>query len=67
MISLVDFFDGKVLSVNVGLELRLKRSTDAPQTIPLHAAEEGVLFDLVGSANAAKSIVSIADETGYQS
>ena len=53
VVVLVDLVNGEVLCVHVRLQLRLERRTDASQTIPRNAAEERVLFDLAGTANAA--------------
>lgn len=47
VVVLVDLVYGEVLRVNVRLQLRLKRSADPAQAIPLYAAEEGMLLDLV--------------------
>ena len=49
VIVLVDFVYGEVLRVNVRLQLRLKRSTDAAKAVPLHATEEGMLLNFVGT------------------
>jgi hypothetical protein len=48
-IRLRDLVNGEVLRVDVGLQARLEGCTDAPETVPLHAAEEGVLFDFVAT------------------
>jgi hypothetical protein len=60
---LVNLIDGEVLRINVGLQARLKWSTDAAQAIPDDASEEGVLLDLKSTSKAAQTVISIADET----
>ena len=62
VVILVDLVDREVLRINIRLQLGLERSTDTAQTVPLNSAEEGVLLDLIGTADAAKTVLSIADE-----
>lgn len=62
VVVLVDLINGEVLSVNVGLQLRLEWCTNASQTIPRDAAEERMLLDLAGSPNAAETVVGVADQ-----
>jgi hypothetical protein len=59
---LVNLVDREVLRVDVGLQLGLERCTDASQTIPRNAAEEWVLLDLAGTADAAKAVVGVTNQ-----
>ena len=56
-VRLWDFVNREVLRVDVGLEFRFERSADATEAVPLHAAEEGVLFNLVTAADAAEAVL----------
>ena len=63
VVVLVDLVDREILGINVGLELRFERSANATQAIPLHAAEEWMLLDLiatVSSSSAAKTMLGVA-------
>ena len=62
-IVLVNLVDREVLRIHVGLQLGLERRTNTAETIPGNPAEEWVLFDLIGAADAAKTMVSIANQT----
>ena len=62
VVVLVNLINREVLRVNVRLQLGLERCPDASQAIPRDAAEEGMLLDLARSANAAETVVSIADQ-----
>lgn len=62
VVVLINLIDGEVLSVDVGLQFGLEWCTNTSESIPLHATEEGVLFDLVGATNSAKAVLSIANE-----
>lgn len=66
-IRLRNLVDGEILRIDVGLELGLKWSSDAAQSIPLHTAEESVLLDLVSATDAAKAILRFADEADQES
>jgi hypothetical protein len=61
-IVLVNLIDGEVLRIDVRLQLGLKRRADTAEAVPGYAAEEGVLFDLVGTADATEAVFSVADE-----
>jgi hypothetical protein len=61
-IILVDLIDGEVLRIDVRLQLRFKRCANAAEAVPGYAAEEGVLFDFVGAADAAEAVFGVADE-----
>ena len=60
-IVLINLINREVLRINVRLQFRLKRCPDASQAIPLYATEEGVLLDLVGTADPAKTVLGITD------
>jgi hypothetical protein len=62
VVVLVDLINREVLCVNVRLQLRLERCTDASQAIPRDTAEEGMLLDFARSTNAAETVVSVADQ-----
>lgn len=62
VVVLVNLINREVLRINVRLQLGLERCTDASQAIPGDTAEEGMLLDLARSANAAKTVVSIANQ-----
>ena len=53
VVVLVNFVNGEVLRINVRLQLRLERCTDASETIPRDTTEERMLLDLAGTADAA--------------
>jgi hypothetical protein len=58
-----DLVNGKVLGVDVGLQLGFKGCADSAEAVPLYATEERVLLDLVTTANAAEAVLGITDET----
>jgi hypothetical protein len=59
-ILLIDFIDREVLSINIRLEFRFKGSTDTAEAVPGDAAEERVLLDFVGAADAAEAVFGVA-------
>jgi len=61
-IVLIDLINGKVLRINVGLQLRLEWRSYAAQAMPINSAEEGMLLDFVGTTNAAEAVFGIADQ-----
>lgn len=63
VVALVDLVGGEVGDVDVGVELRLEGGADLAQLIPDHAAEEGVVFDLLGAAGPAEAVGGVAEET----
>lgn len=64
-IILINFIDGEVLSINVGLQFGFKGRADTAETVPGDAAEEGVLFDFVGAADATEAVFGVTDEPGH--
>jgi hypothetical protein len=62
-VILVDLVRGEVLRVNVGIELRLERCTNAAKLVPLYTLEEVMLPDLAGATDPTKPMFSIT----YQS
>ncbi len=46
MIRLIDLIEWEVGDIDVGLETRFERCTDTAETVPVHASEEVVDFDL---------------------
>lgn len=62
VVVLVNLVNGEVLCVDVGLKLRLKWCANASETIPRDTAEERMLLDLAGTADAAQTVVSVADQ-----
>jgi hypothetical protein len=61
-IRLRNLINREVLRIDITLELRLKRSTNTTETIPLNTAEEGVLADFGTSSKATETIICVADE-----
>jgi hypothetical protein len=63
IVRLWNLINGKVLRVNVGLQLRLKWGADLAQAVPIDAAEKGMALDLSSAKRlAAKSVLGVADE-----
>lgn len=60
-VVLVDFVNGEILGVDVGLEFGLKRGADTAEAVPRDAAEKGVLFDFAGATKVAETMFGIAD------
>ena len=63
-IRLRNLINREVLRIHIGGEFRFKGCADATETVPLNAAEEGVLFDFVGAADAAEAVFGVVDEAG---
>jgi hypothetical protein len=61
-VVLVDFINGEIGSIDVRVQLWLERCPNPTQSMPVNAAEEGMLLDLASATNAAKAIVGIADQ-----
>ena len=62
-IVLVNLVNGKVLRVDVGLQLGLKGCSNAAQAIPRHPAEEGVLFDFAGPTDTTEAVLGVTNES----
>lgn len=62
-ILLVNLINREILRINVTLQLRFKRRADTAETVPGDTSEEGVLFDLVGAADAAKAVFGVTYQT----
>lgn len=58
-IRLRNLVDGEILRVDIRRQLGFKGCANAAQAVPLHAAEEGMLFDLVAAADAAEAIFGV--------
>lgn len=65
VIDLVDLVGGEVGDVDVRVELRLEGGPDLAQLVPDHAAEEGVVFDLLRAAGPAEAVRGVAEETAW--
>lgn len=63
VVVLVDLVDREVLRVDVGMKLWLERRPNLAKAVPLHAAEERMLPNLVRTANTAQAVLVVADET----
>jgi hypothetical protein len=61
-VVLINLVDREVLRIDVGLQLRLERCTDATQTVPLHTTEKGMLSDFTGAADSTKTVLGITDQ-----
>lgn len=61
-VVLINLVNGEVLRVNVGLQLGLKRRTDAAKTIPRDTTEEGMLPDFACATNATNTMLGITDQ-----
>ena len=62
-IILINLINGEILRIDIRLQFGFKRRANAAEAVPGYAAEEGVLFDFVGAADAAEAVFSVADET----
>ena len=61
-VVLIDFVNREVLRVDVGLQTRFKRRSDASKTIPVDPTEEGMLLDLARPTNATETMFGIANQ-----
>lgn len=61
VISLVDLVNREVGGVNVGSEAGLERCPDSAKAIEIDTSEEGVRFDLMGTATT-QTVLGVADE-----
>ena len=62
-ILLVNLINREILRINVTLQLRFKRRADTAETVPSNTSKKGVLFDLVGAADAAKAVFGVTYQT----
>ena len=63
VVRLRNLVNGKVLCVDGRLQLGFEWCADAAELIPLDAAEEGMVFDLLCTKRSTKTMFGVADET----
>ena len=69
MVALIDLVDGKVGTVDGGLEVGLKRGIDSAERVPDNPFEERMSFDLRGAVLTgcvAETIGMVAEESNRE-
>lgn len=61
-VDLRNLIDGEVLRINGAGKLGLEWSTNLAKTIPVDAAEEGMLLELSSATHVAQTVLRVADQ-----